>query len=331
MSVKEPRIELARLPTPIQRLERLSARHGVDLRVKRDDLTGLAVSGNKVRKLEYLVADARSQGADTLVTCGAVGSNHCRATAAVAARLGLSSALILRTEDGQPPPAPWSGNLLLCRLLGAEIRFVSRQRYREYDGNFDETAATLRARGRRPYVIPEGGSNALGSRGYARAYAELLGQWPEADVVVAAMGSGGTAAGLVMGRREAGGGPRPVAINVCDDEAFFRTRVQSIVGDRAEDDLQILDGFKGRGYALSTPAELAFIADVAATEGLLLDPVYTGKAFLGMLESLRTGRLRARRLLFVHTGGAFGLFSPEAALGLSEAYAEQVYAKSVKR
>ncbi len=327
MTVKEPRIELARLPTPIERLQRLSERYGVDLRVKRDDLTGLGVSGNKVRKLEYLVAQALAAGADTLVTCGGAGSNHCRATAVTAARLGLQTSLLLRTDDGQPPAEPWSGNLLLCRFVGAEIQFVSRDQYRDYDGMFGQAVAALQERGRRPFVIPEGGSNATGSLGYARAFAELRGQWPEADIVVAAMGSGGTAAGLVMGRRAAGGdGPLPVAVNVCDDEAFFRDRVRAILGDPAEDDLRILDGLKGRGYALSTTEELAFIADVAATEGLLLDPVYTGKALLGLVRSLEAGRLKAERVLFIHTGGAFGLFAPDSAKGLAE-----VYAKSVKR
>jgi len=327
VTVKESRIDLARLPTPIQRLERLSERYGVDLRVKRDDLTGLGVSGNKVRKLEFLVAQALREGADTLVTCGGSGSNHCRATAVVAARLGLGCALLLRTDEGRPPSEPWTGNLLVSRLVGAEIAFVSRDRYRDYETMFASAETALLTRGRRPFVIPEGGSNAVGSLGYARAFDELASQWPEAEIVVAAMGSGGTAAGLVMGRRRASGrGPRPVAINVCDDEEFFRQRVEEIVGDPAREDLDIIDGFKGRGYALSTPDELAFIADVAATEGLLLDPVYTGKAFLGMVRSLDSGRLQAGRVLFIHTGGAFGLFAPEAADGLA-----QVYAKSMNR
>jgi D-cysteine desulfhydrase len=299
----------------------------VELRVKRDDLTGLGLSGNKIRKLEFLVAQALAEGADTLVTCGGSGSNHCRATAVVAARLGLRSVLLLRTHDGQPPVEPWSGNLLISRMVGARIRFVSAERYGDYDSMFGDAAAELVSTGRSPFIIPEGGSNRTGSLGYARAFDELTGQWPEAEVVVAAMGSGGTAAGLVMGRRRAAGvGPMPVAVNVCDDEAFFRSRVASIVGDPAREDLVILDGFKGRGYAKSTPEELAFIADVAATEGLLLDPVYTGKAFLGMVTALREGRLEAERVLFIHTGGAFGLFAPAATEGLA-----QVYAKSVKR
>ncbi len=329
MTVKEPRIELARTPTPVEVLGRLSERYGVELRVKRDDLTGLGLSGNKVRKLEFLVADALARDADTLVTCGGAGSNHCRATAVVAARLGLGATLLLRTDDGAPPPEPWTGNLLIARMTGAQIRFVSRAAYGDSDALFGQAAADVEASGRRPYVIVEGGSDVVGSLGYARAYGELVEQWPEADVVVTAMGSGGTAAGLVMGRRRAlsagrPAGPRPVAVNVCDDEAFFRRRVAGVLGDPATEELQILDGFQGRGYALSTPEEMAFIADVAATEGLLLDPVYTGKAFRGMVSALADGRLRAERVLFVHTGGVYGLFSEAGALAA-------VYAKSVKR
>jgi len=314
-------VSLARLPTPIQPLPRLSDRLGVDLRVKRDDLTGTGLSGNKVRKLEYLVADALDRGADTLVTCGGAGSNHCRATAVVAARQGLRCAVLLRTPDGVPPPEPWTGNLLLVRMLGAEARFVTPATYRDYDGMFAAAVADLEVLGRRPYVVPEGGSNALGSRGYADAFSEVLADWPEADSVVCAMGSGGTAAGLVLGRRAAGGaGPRPVAVNVCNDAPFFRRRLAAILGDPAEEDLTILDGFKGRGYARSSPGELTLIADVARTEGLLLDPVYTGKAFRGLVQTLHDlPDLLGERVLFLHTGGIYGLF--EEASGLSAALA----------
>ena len=309
-------LNLARKPTPIQPLPRLSERLGVDLRVKRDDLTGLAWSGNKIRKLEYLVADALASGADTLVTCGGAGSNHCRATAFVAARLGLGCRLILRTQDGRPPAEPWTGNLLLCRIAGAEIRWVSRSRYRDYESCFGIQREELLDGGRRPYLIPEGGSNRLGSQGYADCYRELREQWPEAEVVVAAMGSGGTAAGLVLGHREAKRGPRVVAVNVCDDASFFRQRLTAIIGDAASEDLRILDGFKGQGYALSTPEELAFVAEMAALEGLLLDPVYTGKAFKGLVETLRRDPdSMGSRVLFLHTGGVFGLFEQAAALG----------------
>lgn len=329
MTVKHPpsapaagaaRLPLARTPTPVEPLVRWSRRLGVELRVKRDDLTGLGVSGNKVRKLEVLVADALARGADTLVTCGGAGSNHCRATAVVAARLGLSCHLLLRTADGGPPAEPWTGNLLLSRLVGASVEFVTPDRYRDADGMFGPAERALLAAGRRPYVIPEGGSNRLGAEGYAQAYAELLEQWPEADVVVAAMGSGGTAAGLVLGRRAAGGrGPLPVAVNVCDDAPYFRARMAAILGDEAGDDLVILDGFQGRGYALSTLDELALLADVARTEGLLLDPVYTGKAFKGLVDSVRSKALKAGRILFIHTGGVFGLFAHDAVAGLCEA------------
>jgi D-cysteine desulfhydrase len=312
------RLQLAALPTPIEPLHRLSDRLGVELRVKRDDLTGLLVSGNKVRKLEFLLAEALELGADTLITCGGAGSNHCRATAVIAARLGLGCRLLLRTPEGLPEPKPWTGNLLLSSLAGAELRFVTPDAYRDHEGLFGAAVAELEAAGHRPYVVPEGGSNALGAEGYAAAFEELLSQWPEADTVISAMGSGGTAAGLVLGRRRVGRGPMPVAVNVCDDEEFFRARIASILGDRADHDLRILDGFKGRGYARSSPEELDLIADVARTEGLFLDPVYTGKAFLGLMQTLasRPGDL-GERVLFLHTGGVYGLFAEADALSRS--------------
>jgi D-cysteine desulfhydrase len=317
------RIARARLPTPVERMARLSQRLGVELWLKRDDLTGAALSGNKIRKLEFLLAEARARGADTLVTCGGEQSNHCRATAVVAAQLGLRSVLLLRTENPEAPP-PVEANILLDRLVGAEIRWVSRDEYRRRAELFAALADELRAAGRRPYLIPEGGSNSLGAWGYVRCVEELAAALPEGPAtLVYAAGSGGTGAGLVLGVKLLGLPWRVVGVNVCDDREYFVRVIGEIVEDAvarfglpvsfSRDEIDIRDGYVGLGYARSRPEELATLRDVARDEGVVLDPVYTGKAFHGLCGEL--GRDRASlgtRLVFVHTGGIFGLF-PKAA------------------
>jgi D-cysteine desulfhydrase len=317
-----PRVALANVPTPVQRLPRMSERLGVELLVKRDDMTGVELSGNKVRKLEFLVADAQAAGADTLITCGGEQSNHCRATAFAAARAGMRSVLLLRTDDpGHPPPT--DGNILLDRLAGAELRFITHAQYAERTALMATVAGELRAAGRAPYVIPEGGSNALGSWGYIAAMAELAQQLPGGapTTVVYACGSGGTAAGIVLGVKMTGldrRGVRAAGVNVCDDRDYFLRVVGGIAAELrarwcdapaiAAADIDIVDGYVGAGYAKSRPAELALVRDVARQEGLVLDPVYTGKAF----ELAKRPRRFGDRVVFMHTGGIFGLF-PKAA------------------
>jgi D-cysteine desulfhydrase len=289
-------------------LRKLSERLGIELLCKRDDLTGAALSGNKVRKLEFLLADALERGADTVITCGGAQSNHCRATAIAAAQLGLKSRLLLRTPDPSSPP-PIEGNILLDHLVGAEIVWITPEQYRR--------RAELMAReaeGRRAYVIPEGGSNALGAWGYFRCVEEMAAELTPKTTVVYAAGSGGTGAGLIFGMKRLGLSSRVVGFNVCDDRAYFVAAIGAIVeqlvpGFDREREVEIIDGYVGRGYAQSSPDELRLIADVARTEGMILDPVYTGKAFFGMTRELR--RL-GERVIFVHTGGIFGLF-PKAA------------------
>ena len=314
-----PRVPLAVTPTPLESLKRLGVRLGVDLLVKRDDLTGAALNGNKVRKLEFLLAEALAQGADTVVTCGGVQSNHCRATAIAARSLGLDSLLLLRVPDPQAPPPP-DGNLLLDRLVGAELRFVSPAEYAERKRLFVEVQDELRARGRRPYPIPEGGSNALGSCGYVRCVEELASQiGPGPVTLVYAAGSGGTGAGLILGVKLLGLPWRVVGINVCDDRAYFVREIGAIVEDAiarfhlplsfSRGEIEVIDGYVGLGYARSRPEELLLLADVARSEALLLDPVYTGKAFFGLhTELTRDPRAFGPRVVFLHTGGIFGLF-----------------------
>lgn len=319
-----PRLPLARLPTPLEASPRLGAALGIDLLYKRDDLTGLELSGNKARKLEYLLAEAEAQGADAVVTCGGVQSNHARATAYAAAKRGLSAVLVLRVPDPSRPPAP-EANVLLDRLAGAELRWVSADEYRRRGEVMEGVAAELRAAGRRPYVIPEGGSSALGSLGYVLAVAELRAQLPEAwregPVTIAyAAGSGGTGAGIELGVRVTGwSGARPVGFAVCNDAAYFRDAIARLAAEARErwpalpavpaGEIAIDDGFVGPGYAQTTPEGVEIIRRAAREDGILLDPVYTGKAMLGVaLRAREAGGLPARRVVFLHSGGAFGLF-----------------------
>lgn len=325
-----PHLDLARLPTPVKRLHRFGERLGVELYVKRDDLTGMALSGNKVRKLEFALADALAQEADCVLTCGGAQSNHCRATAVAAAMAGLRCRLLLRTADPAHPPRP-EGNILLDRMAGAEIVWISPQEYQHRQEFFEREAATLRTRGHIPYIIPEGASNPIGSWGYIRAAEELArdlaalpGGAERPTTIIHATGSGGTAAGLVTGAKLTGLNARLVTFNVCDDEAYFVRAVGDICERLITDyhlslsfdrqrDLHIIDGYVGRGYALSRPEELALLCDLARTEGIFLDPVYTGKAFYGMVQELEHNPAAfGERIIFIHTGGIFGVFAMAA-------------------
>ena len=330
MFATEPkRVQLARLPTPIYRLERMTEiLGGPEIYIKRDDLTGIGLSGNKVRKLEYLLADAKARGADTLITCGGIQSNHARATAVAAVQNGMSAVLVLRGQHAEP----YDGNVLLDRLVDAEIRLVTPEQYARRIGEImGEIAGELRDAGRRPYVIPEGGSNACGVWGYLRAAEEIRGQVEEmnleVDAIITAVGSGGTYAGLSIGRKLVDLPARIVGFNVCDTAEHFQDLIGRLAAGTVEqyrlpvrleaDEIDLIDGYVGRGYALSRPEELTFIRTVARTEGIFLDPVYTGKAFFGLADQIRKGRFdKGERILFLHTGGIYGLFTPAKREGL---------------
>lgn len=313
-----PRVMLARLPTPLEPSRVLGARLGVPLWWKRDDLTGADLSGNKVRKLEFLLADAEANGADTVITCGGEQSNHCRATALAAARRGLRCVLLLRVPNPSAPP-PVEANSLLGRLAGAEIRYLSVDQYRRRDEIFPAVADELRMAGRRPYAIPEGGSNAVGAWGYIQAIAELHTQLGGAPAtVVYAAGSGGTGAGIELGIRRAGwSGARALGFAVCDDRATFQAQIARIAAEANRryqlgielrpESIEINDRYIGPGYAQTTPEMLATIVEVARVEGVVLDPVYTGKAFHGLMHELAHGGAITGDLVFMHTGGIFGL------------------------
>lgn len=304
-------------------LERLSSQLGIELHMKRDDLTGSHLSGNKIRKLDFLLADAMELDATHVITCGGLQSNHARATALAAVQLGLSPVLLLRTANGRESdlPNPPTANVLLDRLSGARIETCTPVDYRERRNQLmDELAHDLKMHGGRPYVIPEGGSNALGALGYVACAREILAQLEEPpDAVVVATGSGGTLAGLALGFEDAGVHTRAIGVAVCDDAAYFETVVDRIADDAhrihglpvlSPGRYTVLEGFQGRGYGLTTDPELAFLTERVRKDGIALDPVYTNKAMLGLVTTLRNDPTAfGRRVVFIHTGGIFGLFA----------------------
>ena len=327
-----PRLQLARIPTPIEYLARLTDQlGGPRIYLKRDDLTGSTLSGNKIRKLEFSLAEARRRHSDVIITAGGIQSNHCRATALVCARLGLTCHLVLRGSQEGPP----DGNLLLDHLAGARFSFFPRE---EYSTRRPEIVAELsddyQRAGRNPYWIPVGASNAIGSWGYIRAFKEISDQISRMGVrighIVTAVGSGGTLAGLVAGRALTPEGrprPRVWGVNVCDDAPTFEGVVRGILADLvreyrlpfdpAQEEVNILDGYVGEGYAIPYPEELEMIRRVARMEGQVFDPVYTGKALHGLACEIAAGRFaRGEGVVFIHTGGVYGLFPQRAALGL---------------
>jgi D-cysteine desulfhydrase len=296
---------------------------GPELWIKRDDQTGLATGGNKTRKLELLIADALGLGAEVVLTEGAAQSNHCRQTAAAASRAGLGCVLVLRGMA--PPRDEWTGNLLLDDLLGARIWWAGDQDPLEV---LQAAAESERAAGRKPYVIPYGGSNAVGAAAYALAFQELWEQMITLseqssfgfDRVVFASSSGGTQAGLVVGAKSCGYRGQVLGISVDKSGGHLREIVVALLAPTAaflgldlsfdSEDVLVDDGYLGGGYGVLTKAERAAVQQVGQLEGLLLDPVYTGKAMAGLLDLIRQGEIGAdERVLFWHTGGIPALFA----------------------
>lgn len=309
-----PRLTFAHLPTPIELLPRLSARlNGPRLLVKRDDQTGLALGGNKTRKLEFLLAEAQANGARTLITTGAVQSNHCRQTAAAAARFGLDCILVLAGD----PPAESSGNLLLDRLLGAEIVWTEREQRQQ---TLQETFDKAWEQGRRPYLVPYGGSSPVGASAYAFAMKEMLAQNVRPDWIIFASSSGGTQAGLVVGQRLFGFEGRVLGISVDEAQPVLQERVAALAEATAAalgeslsfspQDILVNDDYLGEGYGVMGALEEEAIHLFASQEGLLLDPVYTGRAAAGLIGLIRQGVFKHHdTVLFWHTGGAPALFA----------------------
>jgi len=316
-----PHVSLARLPTPLEECPGVSdlLRPGQRLWVKRDDETGCVTSGNKVRKLEFYVADARRVGADTLVTAGSALSNHCRTTAVVARQVGLEAALLLR----RPERPALDGNFLLMALTDAIIRTLPPEAPGPTDDYLEDLAEALRAQGRKPYVIPTGGSGPLGVTAYVRAAEELKEQCDEIglrpDAVTITYGSGSTYAGLLLGSRLSGLECPIVAMSISPTADVCAQHTRELIDATipllgaapcvSDADIVALDGYRGEGYGIAAPELYDFIHDIARRTGLILDPVYTGKALWGTLEEMRSGSLReAQNVVFIHTGGVFGLF-----------------------
>ena len=317
-----PRVRFAHLPTPIEPLPRLSAAlGGPQLFIKRDDQTGLALGGNKTRKLEFLVAKALAQGARTLVTAGAWQSNHCRQTAAAAARFGLDCTLVL----AGPEPGEATGNLLLDRLLGADIVPVADRADRDHV--LRRTGEGLAAQGRAPYLIPVGGSSPTGALGYCYAVEEALAQPVPAaggdfDWMVFCTSSSGTHAGLVLGQRVFGYRGQVLGISNDHPADWVRREVAALASAASEKlgsrvdfspkDVLVNDDYCAAGYGVLTGAEREAIDLFARQEGILLDPVYTGRAAAGLIDLIRKGFFeKSAQVLFWHTGGQAALFASD--------------------
>ena len=315
------RLQLLGAPTALEKLERLSLWAGRDIYIKRDDTTTLALGGNKVRKLEYLAADALAQGADTLITAGAIQSNHVRQTAAIAARLGLGCVALLEnpiaTEDTSYLN---NGNRLLLELFDAKVELV--ENLDNADEQLHALAARLRTSGKTPYVVPIGGSNALGALGYVRAGFELAEQIKQTGLdfaaVVLASGSAGTHSGLALALAEALPQLPVVGVTVSRPEETQRPKVQGLAERTAEllgvalpeaFKVELWDEYYGPRYGEPNAGTLSAIKLVASHEGILLDPVYTGKAMAGLLDGIGRQRFDEGPLIFLHTGGAPALFA----------------------
>ena len=322
-----PRVRLAHLPTPLEPAPRLSEALGVEIWIKRDDCTGLAGGGNKTRKLEFLLGDALAQDADTLVTQGAVQSNHVRQTAAAAAACGLACEIILEARTGSTAADyVGNGNVLLDRLFGAAIRTVPGGT--DMAAELETTADEVRARGGRPYVIPGGGSNPIGALGYVDCAREIVVQADELDLeidrIVTATGSAGTHAGLVAGLAVMGADIPVLGIGVRAPKDKQEANVRKLAhetcallghGERMKDELVVADcNYVGEGYGLIDGGVIEALKLAARTDGLVLDPVYSGKAMKGLIALAGQGRFEGETVVFLHTGGAQGLFGYQSEL-----------------
>ena len=314
------RIELAHLPTPVQKLEKLTDfirkknENSPEIYIKRDDFTGIEVSGNKIRKLEYSLAQAKEQGCDLLMTCGGLQSNHCRATAAIGAKLGFKVVVLLRGHEDDLKV----GNYLMDELFGADVHLIQSEK--NLEAFFPEYIKLYEEKGYKPYLIPTGASNGIGTFGYVNAMKEILNinKENDFDAMVVTVGSGGTYAGLLLGKGIYGYEGDVVGFNIASDGLYFKKRVTEILKEAKaylnedielpETWLKIIDGYQGRGYALNETEDFEFIKEIGALEGLLLDPVYTGKAMKGFVKECEKGTFdHCKKILFVHTGGIFGL------------------------
>ena len=314
--LKERKINLAWKPTPIELLEGFP--HHARIYIKRDDYTGLISSGNKIRKLEYVIFDAREKGCDTLITCGGIQSNHSRITAYVGKKNGFDVYLVLRGKEEFP-----QGNHLLDKLFGAKIRYVNYEEYKKRINEImEEIKEELEKKGKKPYIIPEGASYEIGSLGYIECMEEMKEfiEKEKIEAIYLAVGSGGTYAGLLLGKKLLNLNIRIIGIIVCDSIEFFKEKIENICKKAIEkfdlpvkissEDIELRDGYIGKGYGICYEEEIKTIKEVAGY-GIILDPVYTGKAFYGMLNESK----EFKKILFLHTGGIFSIFAYNRELG----------------
>nr|WP_325195192.1 D-cysteine desulfhydrase family protein [uncultured Oscillibacter sp.] len=312
-----PRVSLGVFPTPFYKLENISAKYGKNIWIKRDDMCGVALGGNKVRKLEFLLADARAQGCDTVFTTGGAQSNHAMLTAACAARLGMKCILILKKRG----VTEHKGNLVLDDIYGADVRFMDTDSYDDIYAEMHRVGEELAKEGHKSYYIPVGGSNPLGAVGYVNGVREFTVQALAAGIrighIVSATGSGGTTAGLLLGAKLFQPGVKVTGMGVDDDP--FEEIVPDLAAqaadilecsfEREQDDFEMVYHM-GQGYAIPNAEDTPYIEELARMEGILLDPVYTGKAWAGMLKLLKEGYFGDEdNIVFVHTGGAAALFA----------------------
>ena len=316
-----PRVSLGVFPTPFYKLESISAKYGKNIWIKRDDMCGVALGGNKVRKLEFLLADAKAQGCDTVFTTGGAQSNHAMLTAACAARLGMKCILILKKRG----VTEHKGNLVLDDIYGADVRFMNTDSYDDIYAEMHRVGEELAKEGHKSYYIPVGGSNPLGAVGYVNGVREFTVQALAAGIrvghIVSATGSGGTTAGLLLGAKLFQPGVKVTGIGVDNDP--FEEIVPDLAAkaadilecsfEREQDDFEMVYHV-GQGYAIPNAEDTPYIEELARQEGILLDPVYTGKAWAGMLKLLKDGYFGDEdNIVFVHTGGAAALFAMDLA------------------
>ncbi|ERK09489.1 D-cysteine desulfhydrase [Pantoea sp. AS-PWVM4] len=315
------RVPLGFFPTPLEPLPRLGEVLGINLTIKRDDYSGFGGGGNKVRKLEYLMAEACQAGVNVVITTGGHQSNHARMVAAAARKFGMRPVLVLRGN----PPASWQGNLLLDKLFGSEVQFLDPDGYfTQIEGAMQAHADAASARGEKPMIIPLGGATPLGALGYVRAVEEISAQLaeraaPVPDFVVAPTGSGGTLAGLHVGTRRYWPETKVIGISVSAKADWFQSRISGMAQDCADllqwpqqwqpDDIWIEDGYVGEAYGIPSAGGIDAIYQLAQQEGVLLDPVYTGKAMHGLISLVKQGRIpQGANVTFVHCGGSPALY-----------------------
>ncbi len=326
---KFPRIRLANLPTPLEEMPNFCEKlGGPRVLIKRDDNTGLAFGGNKARKLEFLMAEAKRKGADTVITTGAIQSNHARMTTAAARRLGMRSVLVLKEIESEP--GGYDGNLLLDFLMGADIRLVnppverdSKARAYAMQRAMEKIAGELKDDGQVPYIIPSGGSNPIGALGYVNAVLELVQQANELGIgvthIVHSSGGGGTQSGLTLGAVALNTGIRIIGISVSQDKNYLSEKIAAIIQGSSKlldldisltnNDITVIDDYVSPGYGYLTREVADAIRFVAETEGILLDPVYTGKAMYGMIDLIENNYFNDDDILvFLHTGGTPAIF-----------------------